>query len=360
MKLKASSRVGFLALAIIATVSRETAMGRVHKPRQTQNDLNDPPSSDYTNTTIVGGEESGQNEFPYFVDLGKCGGSLIAPRVVLTAAHCSPVSFENLEVTVGAHKREEDKRNRNKRIKVIEGIAHPFFGRSEKNALSNDYGLLLLERAYNIQSNIKLVVNKDHNKPRNGQMLKAIGMGTTKFLGPMADTLRDVSVPAINKKECRESYGDTLTRKMMCAGEKGSGKDSCQGDSGSPLIRRNGHTHLLVGITSWGIDCGKYPGVYAKASRGMKWIQSQVCDKWKAGTSELCDVRVADDEDMESDTQFETACIDDPDFAHRGIPEKDCSWVKEQPKFRCKLKNGKRRARDYCQKSCGRCEIELI
>ena len=63
---------------------------------------------------------------------------------------------------------------------------------------------------------------------------------------------------------------------------------------------------------------------------------------------------------MESDTQFETACIDDPDFAHRGIPEKDCSWVKEQPKFRCKLKNGKRRARDYCQKSCGRCEIDMI
>lgn len=349
MKLKATSRFGFLALAIIATVLRETAMGRVHKPTQTHPD-DDQPSSEYKNTTIVGGEESGENEFPYFVDLGKCGGSLIAPRVVLTAAHCGPSSFEKVEVTVGAHKREEDRRKPKKRIKVIKGIAHPLFGRSEKNALSNDFGLLLLERPYNMDSNIKIVVNKDHKQPKSGQNLKAIGMGTTSFLGPLSNTLRDVSVPAMRKKECKESYGDTLTRKMMCAGEINGGKDACQGDSGGPLVRRNGKTHLLVGVTSWGIDCGKYPGVYARVSTGMKWIQSQVCDKWKSGTPELCNERVT------SDAQLAFACGDDPDFAHRGDPEKNCSWVKAQPKIRCKLKNGKRRARRYCQDACGRCD----
>ena len=85
-----------------------------------------------------------------------------------------PSSFVDVEVTVGAHKREVDKRKRKKRIKVIKGIAHPFFGRSEKNTLSNDFGLLLLERPYDMNSDIKLVVNKDHKQPKSGQNLKVI------------------------------------------------------------------------------------------------------------------------------------------------------------------------------------------
>ena len=62
---------------------------------------------------------------------------------------------------------------------------------------------------------------------------------------------------------------------MLCGGEEG--KDTCQGDSGGPLVISVNGKWTLIGVTSWGIGCGDYnkPGVYAKVSALLNWVNRQ-------------------------------------------------------------------------------------
>lgn len=70
--------------------------------------------------------------------------------------------------------------------------------------------------------------------------------------------------------------GLEITHSMICAGYDQGGKDTCRGDSGGPLsIIKNG-VRLLIGITSWGYECGRpyFPGVYASVSAIRPWIKN--------------------------------------------------------------------------------------
>lgn len=296
------------------------------------------------NPKIVGGEESEAGEFPYYVDLDFCGGALITPRVVLTAGHCDPQRLTDKPVTVGALTRD-DKFDPGKRITVLEGIAHPKFG--QNGNLNNDFGLLLLERPYALPSNIQVVLNDQNRYPPYGTEMIAIGMGSTKYGGDLVDNLRDVSIPFVPGPTCKNTFGMSITRKMLCAGDPANGKDTCQGDSGSPLIHKMGNTHRLVGVVSWGINCAEYPGVYARISRGLDWIQNVVCNVWKVEAMDSAFCRKPDNSNGE--------CRDEANVQVEGDPEKNCQWVKKRPKKRCRLKTMKKKAGNFCKESCGKC-----
>ena len=296
---------------------------------------------------IVGGDESKPDEFPYFVHLGICAGSLISSTVVLTAAHCKPENFAGKSVTVGAFHKKDDKKDESKRILVLEGISHPDFNGNGVN-LNNDFGLLLLERPYDTGSEIKLVLNKISARPKSDTMLRAIGLGTTNHGDTVGSpTLRDVGVPAITNEECTESYNlKMISEKMLCAGKRDGGKDSCQGDSGGPLIHRNGSTHTQVGIVSWGLYCGIFPGVYSRVSKELDWIRKQVCETWATGSADLCGKAFWDAKDEN--------CVDDPDFLYKNSKQ-DCWWVGNRPNLRCRQEVGEMKIENYCKRSCGKC-----
>jgi len=257
---------------------------------------NDPDNlNDEDIAFIVGGTVSKPGDFPYYalINGGDCGGSLIAPRVILTAAHCEPKkNNKGKQVTVGPSKRSSLGNGifqEAKEIYATDAIDHPKFGQG--TSINYDYALILLEEPYIIESKIKLVLNDDSNFPPDKEVLDVLGMGTL-YSGAqnLSNKLRDVKVPAISNSQCKSYLGNNeITSKMVCAGYEAGKKDSCQGDSGGPLVKIEGNTHTQVGIVSWGYGCAgrEKPGVYSRISEEIDWMRDVICDKWKVD-SDLC------------------------------------------------------------------------
>ena len=66
---------------------------------------------------------------------------------------------------------------------------------------------------------------------------------------------------------------------MICAGYPGDGgKDSCAGDSGGPFVCNDNSNAVIAGVVSWGIGCAHadYPGVYARTTSALSWIQNSM------------------------------------------------------------------------------------
>ena len=98
--------------------------------------------------------------------------------------------------------------------------------------------------------------------PRNDPnvQFEIMGFGQTSEGGTESDVLLHATVKPVAAEECQEIYNmyafDEPT--MICALD--TGKDSCTGDSGGPLM----YNGVQVGLTSWGLGCARYPGVYAR------------------------------------------------------------------------------------------------
>ena len=120
---------------------------------------------------IVGGNESDEGEFPYYVGMDICGGALIAPSVVLFAAHCG--DFKGQQVNVGSFKAASSSFGAQPAF-CDEWIDDPTFGTGGK--MNNDFALCLLDRDVIIdQTKVKLVLNTV--PASNGDELTVMGLG---------------------------------------------------------------------------------------------------------------------------------------------------------------------------------------
>jgi len=238
---------------------------------------------------IVGGNQATFGEFPFFVDIGGCGASLIAPGIILTAAHCSDnEEYIGRTVSVGAYQHGGGLGS--KKSKVVDSILHPQY---DSMGINYDYALFRLEDKITLASNVVLKLNQEDAFPAIGQNLTVIGLGarSEEEDGSMPLLLHEVEIQAIDHKVCNRQYeGKVEQQSMFCAGVDGGGKDSCQGDSGGPLFIRNGTEHIQVGIVSWGQGCARngYPGVYARISHVYDWIRKIACGCWQSDSETLC------------------------------------------------------------------------
>ena len=224
---------------------------------------------------IVGGDPvDPPDRYPYQVALttssGRqyCGGSLIAPGWVLSAAHCANYGSHVQIGRFDLNDITEDYEN----IMVDYELVHPDY---DNSLLDNDFMLLKLKT-----DSHKPPVSIDNGSQNTdaGADVTVMGWGTTTYGGYSSHKLLEVDVDVVSNDECNSAYSGRVTDNMICAARPG--KDACQGDSGGPLIIQNDGNmqNVLVGVVSWGWGCAhsNYPGVYSRVSKAYDWINEYI------------------------------------------------------------------------------------
>lgn len=270
---------------------------------------------------------SGSGDFHF------CGATAIAPNWLLTAAHCvvpfdngtKAVSFDNLYITTtkqfvspsgfvriapGANSLRENRQA--DLIEIVDVVVHPKYDATPKKGALMGYDIALIRLAKPWPGEIatlSLEAETDRlNSPGSYALVAGYGLtaeaesffGKTRYdyvrglrtndapVHAPSLSLMETTAPTVPYAQCYAQLEDVrkkinwkanyaLSEQNICVGLPEGGRDSCQADSGGPLVKiaSNGCPYQ-IGIVSWGIGCAREgaPGVYTRVSSFADWIQS--------------------------------------------------------------------------------------
>jgi len=223
---------------------------------------------------------------PEVVNLFQCGGSLIAPGVILTGAHCVDkfrATPTELKIRCGewdTQGQTEPYPHQDRKVQAFK--VHPLF---DPRSLANDWAVLFTSEDFVLSSHIDTACLPQAGELFEGDTCFATGWGKDKFgsAGEYQVVLKEIDLPVVGFNYCQDSLRNTrlggkfkLDDSFICAGGV-DGRDTCKGDGGSPLVcpsKYNPNTYVQAGIVAWGIGCGENntPGVYASVSKAVCWI----------------------------------------------------------------------------------------
>lgn len=201
-----------------------------------------------------------------------CGGSIIAQRWVVTAAHCVDGGTKPIQVQilVGTDSLETG----GVRVVVRDIKVHEKW-KTTPNA--NDFDIALIETDADLGNAGVITGNTATAELTVPSDVRVTGWGrTSKTSSAGAKKLQGIDIPYVLRATCNRpaSYGGDITGNMICAGIQQGGVDSCQGDSGGPATAMVNNARRLVGIVSWGEGCAqrdKY-GVYTNVAQFASWV----------------------------------------------------------------------------------------
>ncbi|KAL4882060.1 trypsin-like serine protease [Aspergillus karnatakaensis] len=240
--------------------------------------LSPSPSTSPVRPSIVGGAEVSITDYPYQIALltygvATCGGSIVSPNHIVTAAHCvSNVPESELTIRAGSSLSASG----GKVLDVSAAAIHPEYYAPRTD---NDMAVLTLNESIPFGSEIAAIALPGLTGETGSGALSAgtevviSGWGSLSEGGASSPTLQAVTVNVVGIEECRAIFQDfgVITESMFCAGVPEGGKDACQGDSGGPVVADG----VLVGVVSWGNGCARegFPGVYASTGAARDFIE---------------------------------------------------------------------------------------
>jgi hypothetical protein len=237
---------------------------------------------------IIGGHDADQGEYPWMAALyhaeyspfdGQfCGGVLVHPRYVLTAAHCVEWAYgpDAFKVLIGRTTLSSSAGV----IRAVKGwIKHPDY---DNWTLAHDLALVMLDTPVDAPA-LSLIGAGEAALWTPGATATTIGWGATQYdTAVVPNVLQEVEIPIVSDETCLNVLGRYfIPDVMLCAGvlgaSPGTGLDPCYGDSGGPLMVKTGSGDWrLVGLVDWGFECGsdRFYGAFSEVAPHREWIQS--------------------------------------------------------------------------------------
>jgi len=246
-----------------------------------------PPAASCGNPAIqssrvIGGDKAVPHSWPWQILLMRvgrpmCGGSLVSPKFVITAAHCVS-SYRSrpqyFKIRVGDHNKASDSDDHEATHQVKKITVHPGYGR-----LNNDIAILELEKPVVMNKWVSPVCLPDKDVPV-GTECYITGWGKIRHPGSMTSILQQARIPVVSNDVCYQKNHKILnipiSKAMVCSGDGGvSSKSGCHGDSGGPFVCKINGVWELHGAVSWGSPRCKSTETYtvfARVNYFRKWI----------------------------------------------------------------------------------------
>ncbi|XP_035665891.1 serine protease nudel-like [Branchiostoma floridae] len=261
---------------------------------------------------IVGGDTANRGAWPWQVQLKRtyfntpfCGGTLVAPEWVVTAAHCldedQPNEWPTLQILIGKHHLQHPEVADPDAI--VSSVQKVYLHEGYDDYTSdNDIALVRLKTSTdqtNSFINYACLETNETARFDENSYCFTTGWGDTSSGGTPPDLLQELKVALIPTAVCNRTISNQggMTDNMFCAGYWEGGGDSCQGDSGGPVVCAGADGRwYLTGVTSWGYGCANryQPGVKTKVSNYIDWLDNKILTGGQVACSENTTVTCGD------------------------------------------------------------------